>query len=249
MPARKGKTHNTDANGAEQKHSLYETLGLEMTATQAEIKKAYHKLALQLHPDKNPGDEAAHSNFQALQRVFAVLSDPEKRKFYDETGSLEDSEQLSSEAFNNLYDYYRTMFPKVTEADIDKYHQEYRGSEEETADLLQLYNRFRGDMDQVLEWQICSEPKRDSHRFMDAIESAIAEDKVKRYKAYKPWAKDLATKPRPKDPLKPRKTRKAEADAEQDLALQIRQRNAASFYRLTAELEAKYGGGKKQRKR
>lgn len=45
---------------------------------------------------------------------------------------------------------------------------------------------------------------------------------VKRYKAYKPWAKDTASKPRPKDPLKPRKRRKAEVDAEQDLALQIR---------------------------
>ena len=45
---------------------------------QAEIRKAYHKLALRLHPDKNPGDEAAKDKFQTLQKVFAILSDPDK---------------------------------------------------------------------------------------------------------------------------------------------------------------------------
>jgi hypothetical protein len=49
-----------------------------------------------------------------------------------------------------------------------------------------------------------------------------AQGAVKRYKAYKPWAKAVALKARPKDPLKPRKRQKADADPEQDLALQIR---------------------------
>jgi hypothetical protein len=55
---------------------------------------------------------------------------------------------------------------------------------------------------------------------------------VKRYKAYKPWAKGVASKPRPKDPLKPRKRRKAETDGEQNLALQIRHDTFPFQYKL-----------------
>ena len=59
-------------------------------------------------------------------------------------------------------------------------------------------------------------------RPLDVACLSTAQGTTKRYKAYKPWAKGVASKPRPKDPLKPRKRRKAEAAAEQDLALQIR---------------------------
>lgn len=56
-----------------------QALGVEKTATQAEIKKAYRLLALKLHPDKNPGDPEAGNKFQALSDVYSVLSDEEKR--------------------------------------------------------------------------------------------------------------------------------------------------------------------------
>ena len=322
--------------------ALCSSLHHEALLMQADIKKAYHTLALQLHPDKNPGDEVGGQRLSAqsvdgsrpwLQPMYICAGSPQqfssttkgvrcferrrevrddaepmrriscihscgllparsmthfqdgsfhRRKLYDETGSLEDSEQLGGEAFNNLYEYYRTMYPKVgaalpqvcgaaavlyccsvltarsdyskallcrfmtcnrimsmqvTEDDIEKYHQEYRGSEEERADLLQLYERFHGDMDQVsfqfgrssyvaphvlgtmqssrrlpqcalgcgswrlqaadhalliclliqvMEWQICSEPKRDSHRFMDAIDAAIAEVPVATHMCQRP---------------------------------------------------------------
>jgi hypothetical protein len=61
---------------------------------------------------------------------------------------------------------------------------------------------------------------------------SAAQGTVKRYKAYKPWAKGVASKPRPKDPLKPCKRRKAETDAEQDLALQIRHATFVFYYQL-----------------
>jgi hypothetical protein len=72
-----------------------------------------------------------------------------RRKVYDQTGSLSDSEELSGEAFTDLYNYYRSMFPVVTEEDIDEFQAGYRGSAEETRDLLDYYTRFRGDMDKV----------------------------------------------------------------------------------------------------
>jgi DnaJ-class molecular chaperone len=68
---------------------LLQVLGVSRSATHDEIRKAYHKLALRLHPDKNPGDEDAKEKFQSLQNVIAILGDPEKRKVYDETGSVD----------------------------------------------------------------------------------------------------------------------------------------------------------------
>lgn len=55
--------------------TYYDALGVSPTATELEIKKAYRKLAVQVHPDKNPGDEGAHERFQAVGCFFAVLVD------------------------------------------------------------------------------------------------------------------------------------------------------------------------------
>jgi molecular chaperone DnaJ len=62
---------------------LYETLGVRRTATAAEIRRAYQKLARQLHPDLNPGDPVAAERFRAVSRAFEVLSDPQQRTRYD----------------------------------------------------------------------------------------------------------------------------------------------------------------------
>jgi len=64
----------------------YEVLAVARTATQAEIKSAYRKLAIQHHPDKNPGDTAAEAKFKAAAEAYAVLSDSEKRARYDRFG-------------------------------------------------------------------------------------------------------------------------------------------------------------------
>jgi curved DNA-binding protein CbpA len=66
--------------------SYYDALGVPPTATELEIKKAYRKLAVVTHPDKNPGDETAHERFQAIGEAYQVLSDAELRKRYDTHG-------------------------------------------------------------------------------------------------------------------------------------------------------------------
>jgi curved DNA-binding protein len=65
----------------------YQVLGVPKTATQAEIKKAYRRLARELHPDRNPGDKAAEQKFKDANEAHAVLSDRQKRKRYDELGA------------------------------------------------------------------------------------------------------------------------------------------------------------------
>ena len=68
------------------KRDYYEILGVDRNATKEEIKKAYRKLALKYHPDKNPGDKEAEEKFKEATEAYEVLGDDERRKIYDQFG-------------------------------------------------------------------------------------------------------------------------------------------------------------------
>ncbi len=72
------------------KKDYYETLGVARTATIDDIKKAYRKLALQHHPDRNKGNKEAEDKFKTINEAYEVLSDPEKKKQYDTFGSYQE---------------------------------------------------------------------------------------------------------------------------------------------------------------
>jgi molecular chaperone DnaJ len=69
-----------------ERRDYYEVLGVERTAEPAELKRAYRKLAMELHPDRNPGDAASEAKFKEASEAYQVLSDPEKRARYDRFG-------------------------------------------------------------------------------------------------------------------------------------------------------------------
>ncbi len=71
---------------AQEKRDYYEVLGVSKTATDEEIKKAYRKLALKYHPDYNPGDKTAEEKFKEINEAHEVLTNPDKRKRYDQFG-------------------------------------------------------------------------------------------------------------------------------------------------------------------
>ncbi|OAY80194.1 Chaperone protein dnaJ 6 [Ananas comosus] len=203
--------------------SLYEILGVERSASQQEIKKAYHKLALRLHPDKNPGDEEAKEKFQLLQKVISILGDEEKRALYDQTG-IADDDALVGKAAENLQEFFRSMYKRVTEADIEEFEANYRGSDSEKKDLKDLYIKLKGDMNRLFCSMICSDPKLDSHRFKDIIDEAIEDGELKSTKAYAKWAKRVSQMEPPTDPLKRRVKSKKKQKETEDLALAIMQR-------------------------
>ncbi|HXE75066.1 MAG TPA: molecular chaperone DnaJ [Candidatus Xenobia bacterium] len=68
------------------KHDYYELLGVSREASAADIRKAYRRLARKYHPDVNPGDKHAEEKFKHIQEAYEVLSDPKKRKMYDQYG-------------------------------------------------------------------------------------------------------------------------------------------------------------------
>ncbi|KAI4300746.1 hypothetical protein L6164_034086 [Bauhinia variegata] len=232
---------NRNQNSSEEK-SLYEVLGVERTASQQEIKKAYHKLALRLHPDKNPGDEEAKEKFQQLQKVISILGDEEKRALYDQTGCIDDAD-LAGDIVQNLRDFFRTMYKKVTEADIEEFEANYRGSGCEKNDLLSLYKEYKGKMNRLFCSMLCSDPKLDSHRFKDIIDEAIAAGELKATKAYQKWAKQVSETKPPTSPLRRAKSNK-ESETGLFAIISLRQKERKDrIESMFSSLISKYGGG------
>ena len=88
----------------------YQILGVPKNATEAQIKKAYRKLAMQYHPDRNPGKEQwANEKFKEINEAFGVLGDPQKRQQYDQFGTV-----------GNLGDIFGSPYTRTTFEDLMK---------------------------------------------------------------------------------------------------------------------------------
>ncbi len=83
----------------------YQALGVEKSASAADIKKAYRKLAMKYHPDHAKGDPSAEEKFKKISEAYAVLSDPEKRKQYDTYGSAGFQQRFSQEDIFRNFDF------------------------------------------------------------------------------------------------------------------------------------------------
>ena len=95
------------------KRDCYEVLGVERTAEPEEVKKAYRKLALKYHPDKNPGDKTAEEKFKELGEAYEILSDPQKRALYDEHGHAAFDRRAGgygAGGFHDPFEIFREVF-------------------------------------------------------------------------------------------------------------------------------------------
>src|SRR2546427_6660844 len=84
------------------KQDFYVVLGVQRDASEADIKKAYRKLAMECHPDRNNGDKAAEEKFKLVTEAYEVLRDPDKRAAYDRYGAAGVKGQAGA-GFNSMH--------------------------------------------------------------------------------------------------------------------------------------------------
>ena len=164
---------------------LYAVFGIEKTASPGQIKKAYHRVSLKVHPDRVSEEEReiCTKKFQCVGGVYSVLSDSERRALYDESGEVEDEMDPLKDTDKDWEEYWRVLFPKVTLKDIEKFASEYQNSEEEREDIKKAYLDAEGNMGIVMDSVMCAQPE-DEDRFRTIINEMIKKKEVKKFKAF-----------------------------------------------------------------
>ncbi|KAG7396416.1 DnaJ sub C member 9 [Phytophthora boehmeriae] len=252
---------------------LYAVLGVERSSSDKEITRAYRKLALRYHPDKQRGgDDAsrakATAKFQAVSAIHSILSDKEARAVYDETGTiLSDDQNDKSPSYQMWADYFSRVFPKVTKEDISRFEGEYRFSQEERRDVLEAYTKHEGEMRNVMD-SIMLSTDDDEERFAEMIRKAIKEKAVKTFPKWRDYMKEQTKKKKKLETpvVQKRKQVKREKEAREAEELfnkirgnQQKRSDGAStalsterkrgFHSLLGNLEAKYAEKGKKSKR
>lgn len=164
--------------------NLYEVLQVSSKATDKEVKKAYHKLSLKVHPDRVAEDEKleATEKFKVLGSIHAILTDKNKRALYDETKSVDDDD------YNVIIDrdwsvYWRLLFKEITEEDIRNYEKEYVGSELEKQEIKQAYINGKGDMDYIVDHVQFARSEQEP-RIRDILNEMIQNNEIPAYKIF-----------------------------------------------------------------
>ena len=158
---------------------LYSLLGVQKTATNTEIRKAYRRLVFLCHPDKNKNDPNASSKFANISRAYKILYNPESRRIYDETGEYDEENQGEINISDTLTYFRKIYSPK----DIESFEKKYVGSKEEEEDLINFYNENGGDMKKILEW-IPFSKNEDVERYMKIYEKLFKKKTLKKNKKF-----------------------------------------------------------------
>ncbi|KAI8060356.1 hypothetical protein BC940DRAFT_323345 [Gongronella butleri] len=168
--------------------TLYSVLEIDKEADASAIKKAYRRLALKFHPDKQQADasdtemEAAKQQFQLIGLAYSILKDEQKKQRYDRTGSLEGEAWLQDDKDAASWDaYFRDLFSGEVNAETIAAHSlKYRGSEEEANDVLKYFEAFNGNMDRMLA-NIMLSTADDAEKFVAILQERLGADVAKRY--------------------------------------------------------------------
>ncbi len=141
--------------------NLYDILGVQQNAADAEIKKAFRALSKKYHPDVNPGNKKAEEKFRAVSEAYAILQDPQKRKEYDKklegekqsayhkaanNKDIYSTEKGTGFDFNNMDEQFARFFgfhPKSTDVNSEQF-QRTEKTKTNPIDMTDLFEKYMG---------------------------------------------------------------------------------------------------------
>lgn len=216
---------------------FYEIFNVDKTASAKDIKKAYYKLSLLYHPDRvdETNKELSTEKFKLLSNIHSILQDDDKRKVYDECGSVEDEDFFVT----NWVNYWRSIFKKITTEDIDKFKNEYIGSETERNDIKKAYVGTQGNMNRIMEMVPFSNCENEP-RLIEIVRDMVEKGEVEEYSCFFNEPKRKKTQRKLKEEREKRRSENLNI-SDNDLAEEIHQRQTERMDSLFSMLEAKYG--------
>lgn len=226
---------------------LYALLSVERTASLSDIKRAYYKLALEYHPDRNAAPEAKQK-FQEVALAYEVLSDQNRRHLYDTTGMIE-----SNGVEMGWKEFMEAAFPKISLNILDEFKEKYVGSAEEYEDILAAYCASEGSLKDVLNSVFWADSEQ-ADRYYAIISRAISRKIVPKFKKFKPMNTQQLEKKRKKEEKEADEAAQLleelakKDDRVRNLENCILSRQKTNMDDIVSRLEAKYGGKKKKQR-
>lgn len=169
-----------------QTDDLYKIFEVGSKANNDMIKKSWRRLALRHHPDKGGDVEA----FKALCTINDILIDDSKRQVYDEHGFESNFDHddtywsTSDEKYSYWYKFYRELFPKLKENDIDEFKLNYINSNEQKKDILEAYTKYKGNINKMISHLFFIE-KGEEYKLFDVIDEALKQNEVPLHDIYR----------------------------------------------------------------
>lgn len=217
---------------------IYKIFSVNKDAPETEIRKAYYKLSLIVHPDRvqESEKEEATEKFKVLSRIYAILADKNKRAVYDEHGIIDDDDDSIG---TNWLQMWQHFFKPISAQDINDYEKKYVGSETERNDIKKSYLNGKGCINYLLDhvqFMNC----KDEPRILGIIKEMIADGEIpeytictkepsaKRDRRHKRYAREALEA---KAMMAAEKKKKSQVSLEQQIALQQSQR-ASNFASL-----------------
>lgn len=240
------------------KFHLYQSLGVSRESSVEEITRAYRKLALQYHPDRNPDGV---EQFKAISNAYAILSDVDRRAVYDLTGFVSDAAGEAGAAHGMSDAAARQQRSAELADQVRNFFATYAGSPEEAADVVKGYHTCDGNFKKMVREYLLFDNGAQSEvqRLHRLVEKLIAKGSLK---ATASWTETTTPRSILKIERAMRREREEAEEALKELAgsgadegedgglgalqLAIRQRQASSYSSMLDKLEAKYVTRKNQ---